>query len=216
MIQHTIILASGSPRRKELLEQMGVNPLVIPSRVEERITETDPALVVEELSCQKAEDVALNWGTYMIEASESESPLLAPTEENVDQVPIFDANSAIVIGADTVVSCDGKILGKPKTHEDAYQMIASLQGRLHQVYTGVTIIQGGVRSTFHEVTDVRVIPMSQQEIREYANTDEPMDKAGAYGIQGSFGKFIDRIEGDYYNVVGLPLARVYEKVRELQ
>ena len=225
MIQHTIILASGSPRRKELLEQMGVNPLVIPSRVEEHITETDPALVVEELSCQKAEDVALNWGTYMIEASESESPLLAPTEENVDQVPIFDANSAIVIGADTVVSVDDKILGKPADAKDALSMLMNLSGRTHEVFTGVTCkvltynsyTEGLLETdsfTFYSETKVKMYSFDEYEALDYIATGEPMDKAGAYGIQGIGERLVESINGDYNNVVGFPLSKFMKEMSE--
>lgn len=178
-----IILASASPRRRELLHQVGWEPEIIPSQVEEVITCTEPAQVVEELSRQKAEDVA---------AYAAVSP------------------QAIVIGADTVVAVDGRILGKPGSEEAAAGMLELLQGRKHQVYTGVTIIFGatGERLTFAERTDVEVCPMSREEIACYVATGEPMDKAGAYGIQGRFAAFIVGIEGDYNNVVGLPVGRV--------
>ena len=105
----------------------------------------------------------------------------------------------LVIGADTVVVLDGKILGKPKDEADAFQMLSALQGRAHQVYTGVAMLDA----------------MTEAEIRRYIDTGEPMDKAGSYGIQGKFAPFIDRIEGDYYNVVGLPVAYVYQTFKEL-
>ena len=254
-----IILASGSPRRLELLRQIGIRPIVVKSRIEEKITETDPALVVEELSRQKACDVAEHLEEYMIESSFAD-PVAGLSETNIDPVPVFNPCQALVLGADTVVSCDGKILGKPHSHDEAFQMIKLLQGRSHQVYTGVTLaLPGKIKSeetmsegfesgkisgqtaakvngsagqttamdqssaenperigrfTFHEETVVHVVPMTDAEIRAYAESTEPMDKAGAYGIQGTFGKFIDRIEGDYYNVVGLPLARVYSEVKK--
>ena len=255
-MNHQLILASGSPRRLELLQQIGIRPIVIKSRIEEQITESDPALVVEELSRQKAMDVAENLEEYMIESSLSDMTS-GLSETNIDPVPVFHPSRCLVLGADTVVACDGKILGKPHSHDEAFQMIQMLQGRYHQVFTGVTLVIPGGKDqlknqmtngqlplakegipqsrssmlefdekqdrqtslkfiTFHEKTDVHVIPMSEEEIRSYADGSEPMDKAGAYGIQGSFGKFIDRISGDYYNVVGLPLARVYTTIREIE
>jgi septum formation protein len=220
-MKHQIILASGSPRRLELLQQIGINPIVIKSRVEEQITQTNPALVVEELSRQKSIDVAAHLEEYLIENSLTDMTA-GLSETNIDPVPVFNASQALVLGADTVVACDGNILGKPHSHDEAFRMIQLLQGRSHQVFTGVTLVIPGADIssstiiTFHEKTEVHVAAMSEPEIRAYAESSEPMDKAGAYGIQGSFGKFIDRIEGDYYNVVGLPLARVYAAIRKLE
>lgn len=182
------ILASGSPRRRELLGQIGVIPEVHPSQVEERVTSRVPEEVVVELSAQKAEDVAAGLG---------------------------QTGPVLVLGADTVVAVDGRILGKPATHEEAYEMIRSIEGRTHQVYTGVTMIyqcgdqMSGV--SFAERTDVQVFPMDEEEIRSYVSTDDPMDKAGAYGIQGIFARYIAGIHGDYNNVVGLPVGRVYQE-----
>jgi septum formation protein len=117
-----------------------------------------------------------------------------------------------------VVAADGEILGKPKNREDARQMISLLQGRTHMVYTGVTLLlcQNGQMEnlTFSEGTKVKVAPMSEKEIEDYIDTDEPYDKAGAYGIQGAFSKYIEGIEGDYFNVVGLPVHRVYEEMKK--
>ena len=122
-------------------------------------------------------------------------------------------------GADTVVACDGKILGKPESEEDALKMLTLLQGRTHQVYTGVTILYGGrgerKRKTFHECTDVTCYPVSREEILEYIRTGEPMDKAGAYGIQGLWGIYVQKICGDYNNVVGLPAARLIHEAKKL-
>ena len=125
----------------------------------------------------------------------------------------------MVVGADTVVAFDGKILGKPKDKEDAVRMIRMLQGHIHQVYTGVTLVFCGKLSgesvsvvdkiTFAEKTDVHVCPMTEEQIRAYVETGEPMDKAGAYGIQGYFAAWVQGISGDYNNVVGLPVGRVY-------
>ena len=129
--------------------------------------------------------------------------------------------NAVVIGADTVVSIDGEILGKPKDREDACRMLRMLSGRTHQVSTGVTILQTGAdanvkgESRFAETTLVHVAPLSESELVSYLDTDEPYDKAGAYGIQGMFGKFITGIKGDYNNVVGLPVHRLYEEWKKM-
>ena len=189
-----VILASGSPRRLDLLRQAGIEPEVEPSHVEEVITSTVPDQVVMELSRQKAEDVAVRH-----------------TGEDV-----------VVIGADTVVAFDGKILGKPKDEADAIRMISSFQGKAHQVYTGVTLVFCGKPGektgerwktiTFAEETDVHVCPMTEEQIQAYVKTGEPMDKAGAYGIQGRFAVWVKGISGDYNNVVGLPLGRVYRTI----
>lgn len=189
-----VILASGSPRRLDLLRQVGIEPEVEPSHVEEVITSTVPDQVVMELSRQKAEDIAA----------------------------LHTGEDVIVIGADTVVAYDGKILGKPQDRKDAVRMIRMLQGHIHQVYTGVTLVFCGKTSgeqaiavdngsriiTFAEKTDVHVCPMTEAQIRSYVETGEPMDKAGAYGIQGRFAVWVKGISGDYNNVVGLPLGRV--------
>ena len=189
----TVVLASASPRRTELLEQGNIRHTVMPSHCEEVITSEVPDQVVEELSVQKAEDVYQQY-----------------EKENTGEF--------LVIGSDTVVAAAGKVLGKPKDEEDAFQMISMLQGKAHQVYTGVTLLikKDGekIRKTFHECSDVHVYPMSEEEIREYIATGEPMDKAGAYGIQGAFGVYIRGIEGDYNTIVGLPLARVYQEMKE--
>lgn len=147
-----------------------------------------------ELSRQKAEDVyALYRGKH--------------GRENI-----------LVIGADTVVAVQNKILGKPKDPEDAFHMISSLQGSTHQVYTGVTFLEyrdGKERAeTFYECSHVHVCPMEEEEIRRYIAGGEPMDKAGAYGIQGEFAVFVEKIEGDYNNIVGLPISRIYQELKK--
>lgn len=189
-MKRRIILASASPRRRELLHQVGLVPEIVPSHVEEVITSTSPADVVMELSAQKAADVA---GSFSDAADEAE---------------------VVVIGADTVVAIDGQILGKPGTVEEAKQMIRMLQGRKHQVYTGVTMIfvKSNERCCFAEETDVLVYPMTEEQICHYVSTGEPMDKAGAYGIQGQFAAYIQGIAGDYNNVVGLPVGRVCQEL----
>ncbi|CUX32289.1 Maf family protein [Clostridium sp. C105KSO13] len=186
-----IILASGSPRRKELLELIGLKFEIAVSHKEEYYKSVLPEEIVKELSLMKAENVA--------------------SEQ--------DARNMIVIGADTIVVQDNKILGKPKDENEAYYMLKSLQGRAHQVFTGVAILDydssGSSRITSHaEETKVYVHEMEDEEIQRYIRSKEPMDKAGAYGIQGKFAAYIDKIEGNYYNVVGLPVSYVYQKVKK--
>ncbi len=193
-----IVLASASPRRRELLEQIGITFEVQVSEVEEKISTDVPCYLVQSLSRQKAEAV---FGG------------LAGLAEEV-----------LVIGADTVVSCDGRILGKPKSGEQAEEMLRLLQGRSHEVYTGVTLLHRSAGETadassiqgksFYECTKVRFFPMSGEEIREYVATGDSLDKAGAYGIQGFCARYISGIEGDYNNVVGLPVGRLYQEMRE--
>lgn len=190
-----IILASQSPRRRELLTQIGLEYIVRPSTVEEHITSTDPVEVVKELSFQKAEDVAKKTNEE------------TPTE------------TSLVIGADTIVVYEGKILGKPKDREDAIRMLTMLQGKTHSVYTGVSLIFSGAADgdktiIFAEETKVTMYPMTEEEIIWYVDTKEPMDKAGSYAIQGFCARFIEKIQGDYNTVVGLPVARIYQELKK--
>ena len=185
-----IILASGSPRRRELLSQIGIKTEVIPSYADESTDLTEPKAIVEELSARKCADVAR------------------------------DLPSGIFLGADTVVSIDGKILGKPADEADAKRMLKELSGRTHQVHTGVTIIKKAAgdivgRVTFSRETSVALVNIEDNEIDAYISGGESMDKAGAYGIQGDFAKFVERIDGEYSNVVGLPLAAVYAELKKL-
>ncbi len=183
-----VILASASPRRKELLGQIGLDFEICVSDVEEIVTQKEPTKVVEELSSQKAMAVFLQ------------------TSDDV-----------LVIGADTVVALEGEILGKPADEQDACRMLRNLQGKSHYVYTGVTLCfrKNGEEwsKTFSEGTQVMFYPMSEEEIQTYVETKEPMDKAGAYGIQGLGARFVKEISGDYNNVVGLPIARLYQELR---
>lgn len=208
-----IVLASASPRRLELLRQIGIEPEVIVSHVEEVVTSSVPGEVVMELSRQKAEDVAKD-----------------------------QESGTLVIGSDTVVALDGMILGKPKSHEEAEMMIRSIQGRAHQVYTGVCMVLKGAEGepdvirNFYDQTDVEVYPMTEEEILGYAGSDEPADgtegqicstwidpvtgkpewkdKAGAYAIQGYFGRYIKGLKGSYANVMGLPIGMVYQEMKK--
>lgn len=188
-----LVLASASPRRKELLSQIGLDFIVCPSDAEEVITKTVPAEIVMELAKTKAEAI---W---------------QKTEQE----------NCIVLGADTIVVKDDEILGKPKDDQDAARMIQMLQGCVHQVYTGVCFYYREEGTDiekchlFYGCTDVQVAPMSRQEIATYLQQGEHRDKAGAYGIQGFFERYIEGIRGDYANVVGLPVGLVYRELIKL-
>ena len=198
-----MILASASPRRKELLEQIGAEFVICPARGEEVITETDPSAVVMELSRQKAEEVAYGVLIY----NEQHADLATPQD-------------ILVIGADTVVAYENQLLGKPKDEEDARRMLTMLSGKTHSVYTGVTFVfidkEGRTgEHCFFEKTDVCMYPLKEEEIDRYIQSGDPMDKAGSYGIQGRFAIHIKEIRGDYNNVVGLPVARLYQELQKL-
>lgn len=228
-----IILASASPRRRELLTQIGLDFEVVVSETEEKITSTEPAKVVEELSAQKAEAVweklcsmTASQGSVTNAERLDEGSGVSWTDEGSE---VFEPEQTsgetamtdtLVLGADTVVACDGKILGKPADTEAAAAMLTMLQGRGHEVYTGVTILyeENDERKTltFHEKTIVHFYPMTDAQIREYVATGDPMDKAGSYGIQGFCARYIRGIEGDYNNVVGLPVGRVYQELHGLR
>ena len=204
-----VILGSASPRRRELLAQIGVEFEVRVSDKEEIYHSEIPEEIVKELALMKGENVMADMTVEQV----LKKPATEKTEETEDRQTFL--KSTVIIGADTVVVLDDKILGKPKDEEDAFRMIQSLQGRGHEVYTGVAVIEfdsEGKRSTVNHAvgTKVYVNAMTEEEIHAYIATGEPVDKAGAYGIQGRFAPFIDRIEGDYYNVVGLPVSYVYQ------
>lgn len=187
-----VILASASPRRKELLGMIYPSFEIIPSGADENVAETEPSRVVEELSALKAGDV--------FETRAGEEDIL-------------------VIGADTIVAYEGQILGKPADKQQAFDMLKMLQGKTHRVYTGVTLCTGKAgacrRKTFHVCTEVTFYPLSDARIRAYVESGEPMDKAGAYGIQGQGALLVEKICGDYNNVVGLPVARLYQEISGL-
>ena len=193
--QNLIILASASPRRKELLEQVNLPFEIRVSSCEEVITKTIPHEVVMELSNQKALDVASN-------LSDSE-------KEN-----------CWIIGADTVVATDHEILGKPVSAEDAFSMLERLSDSIHQVYTGVTLLRyvhGHCHTNiFFDKTDVYFYPLTATKIQSYIATGDCMDKAGAYGIQGAAAIFVKKIDGDYNNVVGLPVARLLMEMEAME
>ena len=183
---YRFILASASPRRSELLAQVGIQFQVIKSEIEEIITDVEPDQVVIKLSRQKAQDVYNN---------------------------LINRKDVVIIGADTIVYNDTKILGKPRDEDEAFKMLSALSGKSHYVYTGVTLIINGEIISFAEKTRVDIYSMTQNQIREYIKTKEPIDKAGAYAIQGLFAAYIKGIEGDYNNVVGLPVGRICQELK---
>lgn len=209
-----IILASQSPRRQEILSQGGYEYKVCVSSAEEQIPPEElenltPQELVEKLARVKAEDVYRRNCSKNMEKSMTDNQAADSVEE------------ITVIGADTVVAVDGCVLGKPKTEDEAKQMLARLSGRTHDVFTGVCILwtdsdtQEEIHgNTFHCHTKVTFYPMTEEEIDNYVATGDCMDKAGAYGIQSGAAKYIQGIEGDYLNVVGLPLSKIYHVLRE--
>lgn len=184
-----LILASASPRRREILNNMGLEFTVMPAADEEKTEKVQPPEVVEELSLSKAMCIS----------------------KHVEK-------DTLIIGADTVVAFEGRILGKPKNQKDAFETLKLLQGTTHQVYTGVTILCGDsgewIPVTFSECTQVTFYPVSEEEILRYVESGEGMDKAGSYGIQGYFGGYVKKIDGDYLNVVGFPAARMFYELKK--
>lgn len=182
------VLASKSPRRKELLKNIGISAQIVPASIDESsVTYSSPREMVTRLAFMKATDVARS----------------------------FSGNT-YVIGADTVVSLDGKIFGKPRDIEDARRMLTALSGKTHSVYTGYCVVypKSGAAISKCEETKVTFRPMSEDEIDAYIKTREPMDKAGAYGIQGKGSVFVEKIEGDYFNVVGLPVCALAKMLKD--
>ncbi len=184
--ERKVILASQSPRRQELIKLIFDNVEVLPAECDE----------------------ALPDGIGAREAVEYLSKI-----KNEASAKLTDGGN-LIISADTVVSVDDVILGKPIGKDDARRMISLLSGKVHQVYTGVTLSMNGESVTFSEKTDVEFYELSQEEIEEYISSSEPYDKAGAYGIQGKAGLLVKGINGDYYNVVGLPVARLKREILE--
>lgn len=180
-----LILASASPRRRELLSLFHI-PFII------RVADIDETM---DPSRSPAEEVARVSGLKA-----------AAVEREADD---------IVIAADTIVVCQGKVLGKPHSEEEAKQMLRLLSGRDHQVMTGCTVLRGERCVTFTEITDLHFKELSEKEIADYVNSGEPMDKAGAYGIQGGAAIFCERMNGDYYNVVGLPVCHLGQVLKEI-
>ena len=180
------ILASASPRRKELLAMLDIPFSVCPAQGEEHLPDAlPPENAAEFLAVQKAAEIA---------------------KQHPD---------AVVIGADTTVLCDGEILGKPHDRADCLRMLHMLSGKLHTVTTGVAVFHMGKSLSFSDETQVQFYPLTAAEMEAYADTDEPYDKAGGYGIQGRAALLIAGIHGDYYNVMGLPIARLARQLREM-
>ena len=182
-----IVLASASPRRREILKLTGLDFEVIPAVGEEHTDSVVPCDIVMNLSRDKAMEVASACD-----------------------------DSTLVIGADTVVAAEGRIMGKPKDRDMAYQMLSSLRNDCHSVYTGVTIVYNETVRSFVSETKVYICDMTDEEIYSYIDTGECYDKAGAYGIQGRFSMYVDRIEGDYFNVVGLPVSKLMQEIKKLE
>ncbi len=186
-----IILASASPRRKELLSKMGIDYEVVVSDIDEgKIKGMLPEQLVQVLASQKAKAVAEDIGKA----------------------------NRLIIGADTIVVLNNKVLGKPANSLEATKMLKSLSGQKHQVYTGVAIVDTdtGKEELFVEKTNVYMKHINDQEIQTYVATKEPLDKAGSYGIQGKGGVFIEKIEGDYFTVMGLPISQLYDHLKKFK
>lgn len=187
LTQARLVLASASPRRSMLLKQLGLDPLVDPSTVEETVPPgITPLQLVERLAAEKAADVARK-----------------------------HPEADLVLGADTIVVRDDQILGKPRDRAEAFAMLASLEGRWHQVYTGYSLVSPTRTITGHVASDVRFRSLTEAEINAYLDSGEPMDKAGSYAIQGLGALLVSEIKGDYNNIVGLPLLAVDAAWREL-
>ena len=189
----SIVLASRSPRRKEILESVGITFEVMVSGADENSSAPCPEGYVEEIAACKGEAV------YRKLCSER-------GKSTADRI--------LLIAADTIVVCGGEILGKPRDLADACRMLRALSGTRHEVMTGLYVRYGGKTVSTHETTRVRFAKLSEEEIEKYVATGEPIDKAGAYAIQGLSSKFVASIEGDFYNVVGLPLYRLYRVAGE--
>ncbi len=176
-----IILASSSPRRVDILKRIGLDFDVIPSRITEHLEEGDFGNIVENLAMEKAREVFNR---------------------------TFDER--LVIGADTIVVLEGEVLGKPRSFEEAEEFLRRLSGKVHEVYTGVAFVWNNGEHSFHEKTVVEFRNLPDELVEKYVNSGSPMDKAGGYGIQDLGSVFVKRIEGDFYNVMGLPVGKVWE------
>ncbi len=183
---YKIILASASPRRREIFEMLGISCEIISSDIAEPVTNEDPALQAMRNAKNKAEAV------------------FAKSDRH-----------SVIVSADTMVLLDGRILGKPESAEQAHSYLSALRANTHTVITGICLMSGKGQKCGYEKTEVSFASLSDDEIRDYIRTKEPMDKAGAYGIQGFGSQFITRIEGCYFNVMGFPIRRFYEIVRDM-
>lgn len=183
----SLVLASGSPRRKYLMEMLGAKDLII---IPAKAKEEPPS------------------------GASPEETVIALASAKAAEVSAMRPESDIIIAADTIVWCGGKILGKPASAENAYEMLSELSGKTHKVYTGVCVSSGGRSDLRYDVTEVTFRRISPDEIKAYVSTGEPMDKAGAYGAQGLGALFVEKINGDYYNVIGLPVCLLGQMLSE--
>lgn len=185
LVSH-LVLASQSPRRKELLEQLGYTIQTVASHVDESVDETlSPEEIVQQLSLRKAKSTAEDYPNHY------------------------------VIGADTIVYLDGKVFGKPQNENEAFQMLKQLSGKTHEVFTGVSVIYRHQQQTFVEKASVTFWELTDDEVASYIRTGEPLDKAGAYGIQGKGALLVKKVNGDYYTIVGLPISRLYRCLNDM-
>ena len=184
-----LILASGSARRRELMKMCGYDFAVIPCSADEETVAAEPGELVEKLAFMKAQTV-------------------------FDTLPPLQRQEAVVVGSDTVVVLDGTIIGKPKDEEDAFRILKSGSGRVNTVYTGLAVVSSLGGSVCHDSAEVRFAELTDREIENYIATGEPMDKAGAYGIQGRFSMFVEGVSGSYFTVVGLPVHMLYRMLAE--
>lgn len=207
MTKRQIILASGSPRRIEMMKEHGFEPIVMPSKADESLPlhrgMTETAMF---LALKKAREVEQRW--LVSQAADEQSS----SEENFRTAEDESFRPPIIVAADTIVYYDGEIMGKPSDKEDAFRMLTALRKECHYVVTGVALVEAGAQNTrvFSDVTKVYFTDYTDKELLEYLDTEEAYDKAGAYAIQGYFSRYVDRIEGDYDNVVGFPWYR-FEK-----
>lgn len=196
-----LILASGSERRRQLMDMCGYDYEIIVSNADESIKISDPKVYVETLAERKASEVF--------------NRLKAENKAESENKTGAEARKTAVIGSDTVVELDGEIIGKPKNREDAIRIISMLSGRTHTVYTGLAVITEENEQLDCAVTCVTVKKMTDKEIENYVDTGEPFDKAGAYGIQGPFGLFVESVEGNYFTIIGLPLPLLYDMLKNI-
>lgn len=187
----SIVLASASPRRRELLSTLGLTFTVLAADTDEHCTLSDPVAYAEELARRK--------GRAVLDVLQAQGK----------------ADDTVILSADTVVVCDGEILGKPRDRADARRMLTLLRGRTHHVITGIGVTVGGVTHVDHSDTAVHVCHIPDEELERYIDSGDPMDKAGAYGIQGAFSRWVSGIEGCYFGVVGLPVHALGELYRRV-
>ncbi|MBR5948917.1 MAG: septum formation inhibitor Maf [Clostridia bacterium] len=193
-----LILASASQRRRELLEMCGYDFEIEVSRLDEHIAEKDPERFVSKLAEAKAEEVFARLASWEAQEGGASS-----------------GDDIAVLGSDTIVYHNGSIIGKPSDEKDAFRILSELSGKTHEVYTGVAVITSKKRLVECDITRVTFEKLGDDEIEKYIASGEPMDKAGAYGIQGSFGMFVQKVEGNYFTVIGLPLPRAYRMLKSV-